>query len=280
MKCYEIGIIKIRDIVNENNEFLSYNELCRKYGNVIDWVRYYGLIAAIPQDYKNIIRNEDFNDIELATFHDNLIKKDLTSRDIYFKFITCDDSLTKIAEKWEEKLQSPINTDFMSEVFAKIKIMTLSTKLRSFHFRLLRNVIFTNDKLKSWNLVASDKCTFCNIEIETPLHLLWHCQTASHLWNQLSIWCKNHANRTMNLTLKRVIFCIITDNPKDCINTICLIAMQYIYSARCLKTLPNVACLKDKILDMMNIEKYIATKNNQMTSFRKRWNGFIKDQAI
>ncbi len=167
----------------------------------------------------------------------------------------------------------------MAKVFTNIKVMTLSTKLRSFHFRLLQNVIFTNDKLKLWKIVPSDKCTFCNVEIETPLHLLWYCQTATHLWNQLSTWCKNHANRTMNFTLKRIIFCTITDKPKDCVNTICLIAMQYIYSARCLKSLPNFACLKDKISDMMCIEKYIAVKNNQMAKYRKRWNGFIKNQA-
>ncbi len=152
----------------------------------------------------------------------------------------------------------------MSKTFANIKLMTMSTKPRSFHFRLLQNIMFTNDKLKTWKVVQSDKCTFCNVEIETPLHILWYCQTAAHLWSQLSSWCQNYANRTLNLTLKRVIFCRITENPKYCVNTICLIAMQYIYSARCLKSLPNVACLKEKITDMMNIEKYIAFKNNQM----------------
>ncbi len=55
--------------------------------------------------------------------------------------------------------------------------------------------------------------------------------------------------------------------------------MQYIYSARCLKSLPSFACLKDKISDMMHIQKYIAVKNNQMAKYRKRWNGFIKNQA-
>ncbi len=37
---------------------------------------------------------------------------------------------------------------------------------------------------------------------------------------------------------------------------------------------------KDKITDMVNVEKYIATKNNQMSKFKKkRWNSFIKNQA-
>ncbi len=231
-------------------------------------------IEAIPRDYKNIIRGGAYNDNVVTSFYDKLIQKNLSSRSLYFELVTRDDILRKTARKWEEKLQTPITTDFMSTAFANIKVMTVSTKLRSLHFRLLQNVIFTNDKLKQWKMVASEKCTFCSIEIETPLHLLWYCQTATHLWRQLSTWCKNYANRTMNLTLKRVIFCRITDKPKDCVNTICLIAMQYIYSARCLKSLPNFACLKDKIIDMMNVEKYIAMKNNQMSKYEKRWNGF------
>ena len=274
-KCYEKGIVKIRDILNENNAFLSHNEICRKYGYTIDWVSYFGLIEAIPQDYKTIIRNGAYNDTVVTTFYENLIQKDLTSRILYFDLITRNDILIKTADRWEHRLQTPIDKDFMSKTFANIKLMTMSTKPRSFHFRLLQNIMFTNDKLKTWKVVQSDKCTFCNVEIETPLHILWYCQTAAHLWSQLSSW-----NRTLNLTLKRVIFCRITENPKDCVNTICLIAMQYIYSARYLKSLPNVACLKEKITDMMNIEKYIAVKNNQMAKFQKRWNGFIKNQAI
>ena len=67
-KCYDKGIIKIRDILNEDNTFLSYNEFCIKYGYNIDWVTYFGLIEAIPQDYKTIIRNGAYNNIPSPLF--------------------------------------------------------------------------------------------------------------------------------------------------------------------------------------------------------------------
>ncbi len=154
-KCYEKGIIKIRDILNEDNAFLSYNEFCRKYGYTIDWVTYFGLIEAIPQDYKTIIRHGAYNNITVTTFYDKLIQKDLSSRTLYFELITREDILLRIAGKWEEKLQTPISTHLMSNVFGNIKVMTLNTKLRSFHFRLLQSVMFTNDKLKTWKIVPS-----------------------------------------------------------------------------------------------------------------------------
>ncbi len=101
-KCYEKGIIKIHDILNANNQFLSYNEFYRRYGHTID-----GLIEAIPPDYKTIIRNNAFNDNEVITFHGRLIQKDLSSRTLYFEFITRDDILSKTAAKWKKKLQTP-----------------------------------------------------------------------------------------------------------------------------------------------------------------------------
>ncbi len=50
--------------------------------------------------------------------------------------------------------------------------------------------------------------------------------------------------------------------------------MQYIYASRCLKAIPNFNQLKAKILDMHNIEKYIAIKNDKMKKHQKKWKGF------
>ncbi len=59
------------------------------------------------------------------------------------------------------------------------------------------------------------------------------------------------------------------------VNTICLIAMQYIYSVRCLKSLPNFACLKGKISDMMCIEKYINC-GQKIT----KWPNIVRDGTV
>ncbi len=109
---------------------------------------------------------------------------------------------------------------------------------------------------------------------ESIIHLLWECDVAQQLWNQLSVFCKQKSNRNVQLSLKNVIFDRIVTKPFDCINTMCLITMQYIYSCRCLKAIPNFACLKSKILDNQNIEKYIATKNDKMKKHETKWKDF------
>ncbi len=49
-KCIENGILYIKDLVNmHSKELMSYNEFVQKYGNVINFLQYYGILKAIPQ---------------------------------------------------------------------------------------------------------------------------------------------------------------------------------------------------------------------------------------
>ncbi len=178
------------------------------------------------------------------------------------------------AQKWEELLQQPLDDEFLVNIFKNIPVVTLCTKLRSFHFRLLHNAITTNDKLLEWKILDSDRCTFCGTSVETITHLFWECQVAQQLWNRLRDFCKQKGNRTINLSLKNIIFSRIVPKPFDCINTMCLITMHYIYSCRCLKVLPSFACLKFKISDMQNMEKYIAVKNDKEKKHEIKWKYF------
>ena len=64
---------------------------------------------------------------------------------------------------------------------------------------------------------------------------------------------------------------MINKDPIDCINTITLIVKQYLYSTRCLKELPNFHALKQKIIDIYNIEKYIAISMGKVEKHNNKW---------
>ena len=63
-KWYTKGILKIGDVIDENNNFLSFESLKRKYAIDINFVNYYGIISAIPRQWKQALkqtRNETCN---------------------------------------------------------------------------------------------------------------------------------------------------------------------------------------------------------------------------
>ncbi len=132
----------------------------------------------------------------------------------------------------------------------------------------------TNVKLFKWKIKDTDKCTFCNVQSETILHLFWECQTARHIWNSTVQWYREKTGQIVHLDSKKVIFCKPNSNALHCLNTIVLITLQYIYASRCLGNIPNFGHLKSKILDAQNIEKYIAIKNDKLKKHDLKWKGF------
>ncbi len=80
--CMQHDVLYIKDLV-ANRNFLTYAEFTAKYGNIITFIKYYGILKAIPQHMKRIIREQDYIERDVATNHTKLIQKNLSSRDLY-----------------------------------------------------------------------------------------------------------------------------------------------------------------------------------------------------
>lgn len=56
---FKKGIVQVKDLVDENRDFLSLADFKRKFNVDTPFTLYYGLIRAIPVRWKNLIRNAD-----------------------------------------------------------------------------------------------------------------------------------------------------------------------------------------------------------------------------
>ena len=108
--------------------------------------------------------------------------------------------------------------------FHNIQVVTNHNKLRSFQYRLLTYSIVTSRCLKRWNIIESDLCTFCNLQEETIIHLLYLCPKVQPLWSALKEIAKNYRHGVMNLTLHRIIWNLVNDDPSHIINFLVLFA--------------------------------------------------------
>ena len=52
-------------------------------------------------------------------------------------------------------------------------------------FKILHNIVFTNDKLHKFGMIDSPLCTLCKSEIETINHLFIYCPRIHFLWKQV-----------------------------------------------------------------------------------------------
>ena len=106
-KCYNAGIIYISDIVKENMEFLSYNELITKFGNVMTFIEYYGILHAIPKAWKQLLKNNmPIPNQNKLTFYEKFQNKLRSTSAIYNYIIDSPYLVNESKIKWEVILQN------------------------------------------------------------------------------------------------------------------------------------------------------------------------------
>ena len=71
-------------------------------------------------------------------------------------------------------------------------VVAIETKLQEFQYKILNDIIFTNDKLFRFKLIDSPLCIFCKKEVESREHLLFYCRCTEALWEALISWLRKH----------------------------------------------------------------------------------------
>ena len=69
--------------------------------------------------------------------------------------------------------------------------MTPETKLRLFQIKLNLRAVVTNIVLHGLEITTTDKCTFCDAEKETLLHLFCTCVKVAPFWENVGSWIES-----------------------------------------------------------------------------------------
>jgi len=64
---YDAGITKISDLPNQNQDFLEWHELAITFNIKVPFTTYFGLVNAIPQNWKANLKNPILNDTHETT---------------------------------------------------------------------------------------------------------------------------------------------------------------------------------------------------------------------
>ncbi len=185
-KWLDAGIKCIEDLITENR-FLTFEEFLQRYNIQTNFLQFHSIVRAIPRNWKGILNNVVNNNQTVKTSMFNVITTcDKPSQIAYKKIIgTITVSPDHLLEKWSNELHEDIDKEFMYNCFSKLYASTSMTKLRSFQFRLLHRIIGINTKLYKWGITDSDKCSFCNENEETFVHLFYNCNHVLPFWTKV-----------------------------------------------------------------------------------------------
>jgi len=77
----------------------------------------------------------------------------------------------------------------VTKAFIKVETVSSKTFIRSFQFKILNNITFTNSCLAKIGYVQDDSCTFCRVSSEIANHLFYKCFHTNQFWKDFkNIW--------------------------------------------------------------------------------------------
>ena len=76
--------------------------------------------------------------------------------------------------------------------------ITIENKLRSFQFKLIHNILPTNQRLWKMNVKSSPKCEQCDAPCETISHIFYKCPAVKGFWEKVIDWWNRKRSENIN----------------------------------------------------------------------------------
>ena len=273
MENEEIKVIA--DIFDmETKKFLDFDAVAHSFGKS-KMLLYYALINNIPVQWKQMLRDEKTVMRNHKKDLRNIIQDNLkVSSPLYWYLV---DKSKRKYDHGKIAWQTELKTQWSDDEWEKIRKYGLqidqAPKLRMFQYKLLSKKITTNVHRNRWDREISDKCSFCQEKSETVIHLLWECELIKNFWRKLFKWleyiCKIKCN---NISLEMIITNQCKGKPnRELLETIILIAKQYIYACKCLGEKVRINVYLEKLHRMYIVNREIVLQKGKQKSFLRKW---------
>lgn len=276
---FNAGIHFLHDIVNADYTFKSIVQIKVSYPN-IDILEYFSLIQSIRPTWRRWLKYD--SNIEMPVPRIQLLDKLST---IVSTAYACMNDATFVSDykcvKWSNKLNLDISLAQFVKIIKNIWLITNTSKLRSFQYKILMHAIVTNVTLYKWKIPGVSKmCTFCQAEPETDIHLFCECTFVQQIWQVVVEWISKFVGNRVKLNAETIMFNNIVNNPKHVVNVIVLITKFNIYRSRCMGNKPSIVVLVDDIMTYYKMELLGAKIKGKEYSCQEKWHYAINEIDI
>ena len=278
------GIHYLADFLDDQGQFLSIQELEKKYKFRINIMVYNSLRSAIPRTWKKIIRSnntpyelpkEDNLKVQICNKTINIEK--ISCKQFYWNYISKKGVRPSAFSKWEEQYYY-INFDW--DHITRIPYKTArETSLQSLQYKIIHRYFPCAKNVGTWYANESKLCNVCGEE-DTLEHYFFNCTDMQYFWNSFMNWWKSALGFHFQLHTLDVVLGIPNYNENteiDILNYLILFAKKHI--SKCKQSSTNIffytyqVALKERLL----IEKYILQLPGNTTGDKnkEKWDSII-----
>ena len=254
----EAGIERVSDLIDDG-EFITYEDCCKHFGRTFMSTKFWGIITAIPKQWKESIRQKRF--VPGMPLYEKCASTKNATAILYRAINHKEGVLNSYINKWEKR---GIAFDFEKYLRAikNINRLTNIVKLRTFQYRLLLGTTVTNIQLVHFGIKFTPMCTLCNKERETLKHLFFDCEKITSIRG----WIESLIERQLDFE-----HWLYSETGIQIVNTASLFAKYYIYVCKCKEQEPSLSNLKRFIQTIKDMEEKIAKSRNRLATHKKKW---------
>ena len=270
-KLFDNNIKQVKDLLDDNHKFMTFQQIETKYDIQIPFIYYFGLIDSIKSYmYKNSFTiTEDLNPQYTSSANRTITKTHKGAREFY-KHLISKPSQSKALQNWNNLFTSEIPWE---KIFKNTKHIS-EINLKWFQIRINYRILVTNSTLKEMGLKDNNFCSFCHKEKDTIKHYLWDCPLTQIFWQQFENLLKDNCMNCTRLQLNPILTLFGRDNNTETdegFDFIMLHAKHYIYKNHIKEQLPTIIGFIEYIKHVYKVDKYIYTMNMKQNKFVKKW---------
>ena len=124
--------------------------------------------------------------------------------------------------------------------------INFDNKIKWLNYQIVRGTLKTNRIICKFIPEISEKCSFCNNDVETISHLFWDCPISSAFINSVFLSLRNWPGFDRDFTSNSFIFGNLNEFPSSPMNFLSLYLKHYIWVSRCKKTSPELTGFLNK----------------------------------
>ena len=274
-KWHESGIKWIKNIINDNGETLSFQDIQLKFKLSGHFLTYAKLLHIIPKQWKRII-DTALKPLSLDTPGNNWKEIILSQHKpcrYFYNVLAANDIQPSAQAKWEEKIT---NGKLQWKQYYNIpKRSTSDVKMLNFQYKILHRIIPTNYILHKMKLKNDNLCTFCQQQVETIEHLFIRCQFSVEFWEKVHEFLTEKNIRPPNtpFSLQEIMFGCT--GKSELINKLIIAAKKHVYFRKCKGLRPNFDDRRNYVKRIKETEFYLACMNMQKEKFHGNWNRLL-----
>ena len=177
---------------------------------------------------------------------------------------------TKSEDKWHEQLDNILSVDFWNDTLKLNASINNNNFAKWLQYQIVRNSIFTNNRVSKFKSNVSEKCDLCSLSTENAFHLFYQCHLVQQFWVQVKLYLLDF-DHYLPVTRLPILFGIHDQDYNSVLNTIILLGKRVIWTCKKNKNPPKLSHFKNSLLDYLKILKVSQVLQNSSLVFEAQW---------